>query len=100
MAQMIPFTKHRQIMDMERRLVFARGEGGEKGMDREFRVGNCKLIHLEWMGNGALLYSKGNCVQSLGLERDRRQYEKKNYVCMCVCVCVCVAGSLHCISKN
>ena len=29
---------------------------------------NCQ--HLEWMGNGVLLYSTGNCVQCLGIEHD------------------------------
>ena len=27
-----------------------------------FGVWGCKLLYLEWMGNGALLYSTGNCV--------------------------------------
>ena len=26
--------------------------GGESGMDREFGVGRCKLLHLEWVSNG------------------------------------------------
>ena len=30
------------------------------------------------MGNGVLLYGTGNYVQSLGVEHDGRQYEKKN----------------------
>ena len=33
MAQMILSTKQKQILDRESRLAFARGEGGEKGMD-------------------------------------------------------------------
>ena len=47
---------------MESKLVVAGGEWGESGMDGEFGIGGCKLLHLEWMGNGALLYSTGNCV--------------------------------------
>ena len=35
---------------------------GGSGMDREFGLLGCKLLDLEWMGNGALLYSIGNCV--------------------------------------
>ena len=40
------------------------GVGGWKGsgMDGEFGVGGCKLLHLEWMGNGVLLYSTANYV--------------------------------------
>ena len=50
--------------------MFARGEGGERWTDEEFGVGRCRLLHLEQMGDGILLYSIGNCVQSLGLEHD------------------------------
>ena len=56
-------------------------------MDRECGVGRCKLVHLKWISNEVLLYSKGNCIQSLGLEHDGRWYEKKN-------VYVCLTGSL------
>ena len=50
------------------------------------------------MDNGVLLYSTGTCVQSLGLEHDGRQYEKKR-MCIYVCVCVCIyimVGSILC----
>ena len=47
-------------------------------MGRESGVSRCKLLHLEWVSNGVLLYSIGNYVHSLGLERDERWYEKKN----------------------
>ena len=43
-----------------------------RGMDGEFGVGRCKLLHLEWISNAVLLYSTGNHVQSLGLEHDGR----------------------------
>ena len=39
MAQMILLTKQGQIMDMDSRLVVAKGERGGTGMDREFGVG-------------------------------------------------------------
>ena len=38
----------------------------------EFEIDRCKLLHLEWISNGVLLYSTGNNVQSLGLEHDGR----------------------------
>ena len=38
-------------MDMENRLVVAKGEERGSGMDREFGVNRCKLLHLEWMNN-------------------------------------------------
>ena len=55
------------------------GEGGGSGMNGKFGVGRCKLLHLEWISNRVLLYSTVNYVQSLGLECDRRQYEKCAY---------------------
>ena len=45
-------------MDMESRLVVAGGGGWagvRSGMDGEFGVGRCKLLHLEWISNGVLL---------------------------------------------
>ena len=65
-------------MDVESRLVLAKGGEGEKRMNREFRIGRCKLLYLKWTSNGVLLYSIGNCVQSLGLEDNM----KKNNVCI------------------
>ena len=72
MAQMILSTKQKQIRDREIRVVVALGERGGNGMVGEFGVGNCKLLPLEWMSNGVLLYSTGNYVQSLGVEHDGR----------------------------
>ena len=63
-------TKQKQIMGMEGRVVFVRGrgrEGGERGTDWKFGVSRCRLLHLEWMGDGVLLFSTGNCVRSLSL---------------------------------
>ena len=59
-------------MDVESRLCLPVGEGGEKGVDREFGVSRYKLLQSEWIGNGVLLRSIGNCVQSLGLLHDGR----------------------------
>ena len=41
-------------------------------MDVQFRVGRCKLLHLEWISNKVLLYSTENCIQSLGIDHDGR----------------------------
>ena len=60
MAQFIISTKQKQIMDMKRRLVFARGKRERRGC-----IGSMKLVianYLEWISNGVLLYSTGNCV--------------------------------------
>ena len=47
-------------------------------MDREFGVGRCQLLHLEWISKEVLRYSPGNNNQSLGIEHDGREYEKWN----------------------
>ena len=52
--------------------MVAKGERGGSGMDREFGVSRCRLLHLEWKGNAVLLFSTGNYIQSLGIERDGR----------------------------
>ena len=58
-------------------------------MDWESGVSRCRLLPLEWISNEILLYSTGNYIESLMMEHDGEQSEKKN-VCVCVCVCVCV----------
>ena len=42
--------------------MVAKGEGGRNGMDREFGVSRCKLLHLELINNKGLLYSMGNSI--------------------------------------
>lgn len=34
-----------KITDIENRLVIAKGERGESGVDEEFQVGRCRLLH-------------------------------------------------------
>ena len=52
--------------------MVAKGERGGIGLDKEFGVSRCKLLHLEWISNEVLLYSTGDCVQSLGIEHAGR----------------------------
>ena len=58
--------------NMKNRLVLAKGERGGSGIDRDFRVGRCELLHLEWISNEVLLYNPGNYIQSLGIDHNRR----------------------------
>ena len=46
------------LTDIEKRLVVVKGERGGNGMDVEFGVGRCKLLHLEWISNEVLLYHR------------------------------------------
>ena len=69
----------------------------------------CSLLYLEKLSNEVLLSSTGNCVQSLGIEHDVRQYEKGNvyikytvyeiYYCtyeIYYCIYILKTGSLCC----
>ena len=64
--------------------VSCHGGGGGSRMDWEFGVGRCKLLHLEWIGNGILLRCPGNYIQSLVMDGTwwRIMWEK---ACLCVC---------------
>ena len=52
--------------------MLAKGDGVESGMDWKFEVSRCKLLCIEWISHEDLLYSTGNYVQSLVIERDGR----------------------------
>ena len=51
-------TTEKKIMDLENRLVFAKGEGEGVGWTNS-GVSRCKRLPLEWIGNEILLYSTG-----------------------------------------
>ena len=50
---MVPksIAKKDTCLDTENRLVVAQGERGGSGMDWEFGVSRCRVLHLEWMSN-------------------------------------------------
>ena len=56
--------------------------GGGRGIDWEFGVGRCKLLHLEWINN-ILLYSTGNGIQS-GTNHNRKEYFHKIRMHICI----------------
>ena len=62
------------------------GEEVEGGMDWEFQVHRCKLLHLEWINHEILLYNTGHSIQSPGLDHDdsntfkKHVYIKKSFV--------------------
>ena len=68
------------LTTIENRLVVTKWKGEGSGMDWEFGVGRCKLLHLEWISNEVLLYNTGNSIQPFGIEHDWRQCEKNNVV--------------------
>ena len=48
--------------------------GGGRGIDWEFGVDRCKLLHLEWINNKVLLYSTGNYIQYLVINHIGKEY--------------------------
>ena len=50
-------------MDIENRLMVAKGDRVVGGMEWEVGVNRCKLLYTEWINNKVLLYSIENCVQ-------------------------------------
>ena len=49
-------------MDVENRLVVAKGEGEGVGWTGSLRLTDAKLLHFEWISNEILLYSTGNYI--------------------------------------
>jgi len=61
MAQMNLSTE-KKLMDLENRLVVAKGEGEGVGVVGELGVNGYKLLPWEWISNEILLCSTGNYV--------------------------------------
>ena len=55
---------------------------GEWGIDWEFGVSRYKLLHTEWINNKVLLYSTGNFIQYLVINRNGKEYKKSVYMCI------------------
>ena len=79
MAQMNLSTN--RLTDTEIKLVFAMGRLG-RGMDWKFETGRCKLFHVEWINKKVLLYSTENYIQSPRINYNRKEYLKKNVICV------------------
>ena len=57
-------------------LWLTRGKGGWEGMEWEFGVSRCKLLHIEWINNKVLLYSTGNYSQYPLINHNGKEYKK------------------------
>ena len=66
-----------RLTDMENRLVFAKGEGCERGMDCELGISRCKLLYTAWINNKVLLYSTGNHIQCPVIKHNGKENEKE-----------------------
>ena len=60
----------KNIMDLENRLVVAKGEGEGVGWTGNLGLIDCKLLPLEWTSNEIQLYNTGKHVWSLTLEHE------------------------------
>ena len=65
MAQMNLSTEKKQTHEHREQTCGCRGGEGGSGMDGEFGVSRCKLLHLEWISDEILLNSTGNYISLL-----------------------------------
>ena len=63
-------TEKKQIMNMENRLIVAKGEGEGVGWTGSLGLEDANYCLLEGISNEILLYTTGNCIQSLVMEHD------------------------------
>ena len=63
----------RSVVDVNLKIRIFRLGGG---MDWEFGVSRCKLLHIEWIKNKALLYITGNYIQYLEINHKGKEYLK------------------------
>ena len=61
--------------------------GGVGGMDWEFGVSRCNILHIEWVNNKVLLYSTGNYVQYPGINHNGKDFKKNVYICITEPLC-------------
>ena len=69
-------------MDIENRLVVAKGEGIKGGMEWEVGVSRCKLLYTEWINNKVLLYGTENYIQYPLINHNGKEYKKRIYICI------------------
>ena len=58
-------------MDIENRLMVAKGDHVVGGMEWEVGVNRCKLLYTEWINNKVLLYNTGNYIQYPGINNGK-----------------------------
>ena len=63
------------------------GFRGGRGMDWDFGIGRCEVLHLEWINNKVLIYSTGNYIQYPVTNYNGKEY--KQNVCMYITESLC-----------
>ena len=72
-------NRHREqtnIIDLENRLVVAKGKRVGEQIEWEIGVSRCKLLYLEWINNKVLLYSAENYIQYPMINHNGKEYKK------------------------
>ena len=77
-----------RVINIENRLVVAKGEENGGGMDREFGISRCKLLNVEWIIKKVLLYSTGNYTQYPVINHNGKNMKRN--------VCIYITESLCC----
>ena len=81
------------LIDMENRLVVAKGKAAGGRVDWEFGISRYKLLYIKWINNTVLLYSTGNFIQYSLMNHDGKEYLKRMYVY------TCITDSLYCTAE-
>ena len=76
-----------RLTDIENRFVVAKGKSGTRGMDWEFGVSRCKLLHIEWINDKVLLYNTGNYTQYSVINHNEKDYI---YIYIYIYIYVCM----------
>ena len=59
----------------------AKEEKDGRGMDWEFGINRCKLLHREWI-NKVALFSTGNYIQYAVINQNGTNMKKNVYICV------------------
>ena len=75
MTQMNISVKERQMhRHREEQTCGCQRGGGEGGRDWKLGISRCQLIYLRWINNKILLYSTGNYIQYLMINRKGKEF--------------------------
>ena len=92
MAQMNLSTEQKQTHGHREQMCDGQVGWRGSGMDWEFGVDRCKLLHLEWISNEVLLYRQHRELYPISCDRTwwKIVWEKE-----CVCVYICIYTHIH-----
>ena len=77
--------------------MVAKSEGVGGGMEWEVGVSRCKLLYTEWINNKVLLYSTETYIQYPMINRNGKEYLKKNIYILCITESLCCIAETNTI---